>query len=118
MIIMIDISEMRRYLLNEYCDTEMLAEIYNTRIDNQGEERNYLEWIFRMYFKEMGYRVISFVLYEDYSHSFKNKYSEIISYLHHHMNMRANILFNLNKESHAISLMISYNTLIISVEGH
>ncbi len=120
MMIMLNVAEIRkectdifiRYI-GETHDHGYTWNAYNIK----GECISFINWLFKRYFKERGFLVLDYIAYDDYNLFFRENTHELMYYIDFYLKLRTPNLFNLKKRDYLLSLVISNDNLVISLEN-
>ncbi len=120
MLAIINIEILRHQIDSCVFSSENISDIRvagNYHLENSFKERkNFLEWLFKKYFDHRGYHVGGFVCYEDYEFVIRNLEFSIYSLLDRLFINNGFTLDRINVYNKYISLLISENNLILSIE--
>lgn len=120
MVVFFDISFMKSQLVDPIFLKDKLKEIeltYNYFYKSDKEEKKmFFEWMLKRFFNDRGFTVSTFPYYEDYDFLYRNFNFSIQVYFN---NFFKSNNFDLNSYlayNYLVSLLVSDNTLILSLE--
>lgn len=122
MIVIVSVAEIRNFTSELFISytSRRHGHNYTWSYKNQKTDFIYfLDWVFKRYFVEYGFRVMSYVHYDDLDLLFKDEKSQLMGHIDYFIQLRAPMLFNLikGKRNYLLSLIVSNNDLVISLES-
>lgn len=119
MIVIINVYEIRKFANDIFSHYTSKAHEHGYVWSENNAKTDFIcfiDWVLKRYFHDCGFRVMTYVNYDDFNLLYKDLQLELFYVINHFITLRAPNIFNLNKQNYLLNLIVSDSDLVISLE--